>query len=151
MRSEATTVEEYLTSLPPDREAALRALRVVVLAHLPDGYEEVMSYGMISYVVPFSRLAETYNGQPLTYLSLASQKRHMALYLMGVYGSAHETTFREAWTASGHELDMGKSCVRFIRLDQLPLDVIAEEVGRLGVDDFVAVYEDARASSSRKR
>lgn len=149
MQSDATTVEAYLDALPDDRRAAVSALRDLIVANLPAGYEETMQYGMISYVVPSERYPETYNDQPLTYIGLASQKRHMALYLNGVYGD-REATFRERYEAAGKKLDMGKSCVRFTALDKLPLDVIAEEVARVGPDDLIAQYEDARRSAARR-
>ena len=150
MQSDATTVDEYLAELPDDRRAALGALRDLIVAHLPAGYEETMLYGMISYVIPLARYPETYNDQPITYIGLASQKRHMALYLNGVYGD-DEATFRERYEAAGKKLDMGRSCVRFTALDKLPLDVIADEVARVEPDGLIAQYEDARSSSARKR
>ena len=150
MKSEAATVEEYLASLPEDRQQAIEAVRAVVLEHLPDGYEECMSFGMIAWVVPLSRYPDTYNKQPLALASLASQKRHLALYLNNVYSD--ETTrewFTSAYAASGKRLDMGKSCVRFKRLDDLPLDVIGQAIARTGVDDFLALYEAARRKTKR--
>lgn len=118
------------------------------MASLPDGYDEGIQYGMISYHVPLARFEQTYNGRPLAYIGLANQKNYMSLYLMGVYGDA-ESDFRERFTATGRRLDMGKSCVRFKRLDDLPLEVIADEVARLPVDRFIEQYEDARVSSTR--
>ncbi len=150
MQSQADTPEAYLAELPEDRRAAVSAVRDVILANLPDGYVEAMQYGMLSYVVPLETYPETYNGQALAYISLANQKQKISLYLMGVYGDA-ESDFRERFAAAGKKLDMGKSCVRFRRLDDLPLDVIAYEVSRVGVDDFIAHYEDARGSSKRNR
>lgn len=149
MPANTTSVDEYIDALPGDRRPAIDAVRRVILANLPDGYEEGMQYGMIGYYVPLARYPDTYNGQPLGYIALANQKRYMSLYLMGVYGDA-ASDFRERYTATGKKLDMGKSCVRFTKLDQLPLDVIAHEVGRLSVDQFIAQYEDARTSAVRK-
>ncbi|WP_433270506.1 iron chaperone [Actinosynnema sp. CS-041913] len=142
-RSDAATVEEYLAELPADRRAVVAAVRDVILANLPPGYDEGMAWGMITYSVPLSRSGKTYNGQPLAYVSLASQKNHLSLYLMGVYGE-HEQEFRAAFEATGRKLDMGKSCVRFKRLDDLPLDVIGREVARRPVDEFVAKASAAR-------
>jgi hypothetical protein len=145
MRSDAANVEEYLAELPEERRAAVEAVRAVVLEHLPDGFEETMQHGMISYVVPLERYPGTYNGQPLAVVSLASQKRHLSLYLMGVYGDEREAArFRERWQAAGRKLDMGKSCVRFRRLEDVPLDVVGDAVARVSVDDFVALYERGR-------
>ncbi|KOX23190.1 hypothetical protein ADK67_21335 [Saccharothrix sp. NRRL B-16348] len=137
VQSKAATVEEYLAELPEDRRATVSAVRDVVLANLPDGYVEGMQWGMITYSVPLEVSGKTYNGQPLAYVSLASQKNYVSLYLMGVYGE-REQEFRSEFEATGRKLDMGKSCVRFKRVDDLPLDLIGREVARQGVADFVA-------------
>lgn len=145
MRSNATTVEEYLASLPQDRREAISAVRSVILDRLPDGYEEEMRWGMISYEVPLAIQPDTYNGKPLMYAALASQKRHMAVYLSGVYADATvREDFEEAYRATGKRMDMGKSCVRFRRLDDLPLEIIGEAVARYPVNDFVDLYHRAR-------
>lgn len=145
MTDPAATVEEYLGALPDDRRAALDAVRQVVLDHLPAGFEETMQHGMISYVVPLDRYPDTYNGQPLAVASLANQKNHMALYLMGVYADeGGERWLRERWP-SGKKLDLGKSCLRFKKLDDLALDVVGEVVERTSVDTFIAAYERSRA------
>jgi hypothetical protein len=104
-----------------------------------------MQYGMISYHVPLERYPNTYNGEPLAVATLASQKRHMALYLMGIYADAEGAAwFRERWTAAAGRIDMGKSCVRFRRLEDVPLDVVAEAIARASLEDFVAAYERSR-------
>ena len=144
MRSEATTVEQYLAELPEDRREALGAVRATILEHLPEGFEEGIQYGMISYAIPLERFPDTYNGEPLGVAALASQKRHMALYLMGIYGGDHEW-FRERWRATGKKLDMGKSCVRFRRLEDVPLDVVGEAIARVSPDDLIAAHERAHA------
>ena len=147
MQSSAGSVEQYLDELPEDRRSAIEAVRAVVLDHLPDGFEETMQYGMISYVVPLERYPDTYNGQALAVVSLANQKRYMALYLMGAYGEdGVEEWLREQWPAT-KKLDMGKSCVRFRSADDLALDLIGEVVARISVDDFLAAYERSRSSS----
>jgi hypothetical protein len=121
-------------------------------ARLPRGYEEAMQFGMISWVVPADRLPATYNGQPLALASLASQKQHMALYLMSVYGDAELAAwFRQAYRATGKKLDMGKSCVRFRTIDALALDVIGEAIARVPVDAYVAAYETARSRTVRAK
>jgi hypothetical protein len=146
VRSGAVAVDDYLAELPEDRRADLAAVRRLVLDNLPDGFEEVMQYGMISYVVPLERYPDTYNGQPLAVASLANQKRHMAIYLLGVYGDeGTQQWLRERWTASGKKLDMGKSCLRFTKLDDLALDVLGEAVARLPLDEFIALYERSRS------
>ena len=145
MRSDSATVEEYLANLPEDREEAISAVRSVILDHLPDGYEEEMRWGMISYEVPLATQPDTYNGKPLMYAALASQKRHMAVYLSGVYADSEaREDFEEAYQATGKRMDMGKSCVRFRRLDDLPLEVIGEAIARFPVNDFVDLYHRAR-------
>ncbi len=150
--SAASTVDQYLVSLPPDRRAAIARVRDVVNAGLPRGYEETMQYGMISWIVPRSRLAETYNGQPLALVSLASQKQYMALYLMMVYGETPTARwFKTAYQATGKKLDMGKACVRFKTLDALPLDVIGEVVSKVPVDEYIAQYEASRSQQVKPR
>jgi hypothetical protein len=116
----------------------------VILDHLPKGFDEGMQYGMIGYYVPLTRYPETYNGQPLGVAGLASQKRHIALYLMGLYTDHDAAWFRERWTASGKKLDMGKSCIRFRTLDDVPLDVVGAAIARTSVADFIAAYERRR-------
>lgn len=146
MQSDAETPEQYLAELPPDRAEAISAVRTTILEHLPDGYTEQMRWGMISYEIPLERFPDTYNGEPLMYAALASQKNHMAIYLTNVYSDgATEAWFRQAWTADGRSLDMGKSCVRFKKLENVPLDVVGQAIARTGVDDFIAIYARARA------
>ena len=145
--SQAATAEEYVAALPPDRRASIEAVRRVILEHLPDGYREGLQYGMLGYYVPLDRLPDTYNGQPLSYVALANQKHHMSLYLNSVYGDAQaEGRLRDAFSAAGKKLDMGKGCVRFKTRDDLPADVIAEVIGAMTPADSIAVYEAARAN-----
>lgn len=144
-RSAAATVEEYLEELPEDRRRVVSSVREVILENLPDGYEEAMNRGMITYQVPLERYPDTYNGEPLAYLSLAAQKNHYALYLMGVYMDEERAArLAERFRESGKELDMGKSCLRFRRLDDLPVDVVGEEVSAMSPADFIARYEAVR-------
>jgi hypothetical protein len=150
--AKATTVDEYLDGLPPDRQAAILAVRDVVRANLPAGFEEGFLYGMIGWFVPLATFADTYNGQPLGLAGLASQKRHMALYLNTVYGDPEtERWFRGRWATTGKRLDMGKSCVRFRDLEDLPLDVIGETIARTPLDRYVARYLDVKGSSRASR
>lgn len=145
MQSDAETVDAYLAELPEDRRAHVEAVRAVVLANLPEGFEETMQYGMISWVVPLERYPDTYNGQALAVASLASQKRHMALYLMGVYGEeGAEQWLRDNWPATTKRLDMGKSCVRFTAADDLALDLIGQVIAGTSVADFIEMYERSR-------
>jgi hypothetical protein len=145
-QSTAATADEYVAQLPAERQEAITAVRRVILDHLPPGYQETMQYGMIGYVIPLERYPKTYNGQPLAYASLASQKNYMSLYLMCVYGDPDvESWFAEGFRAAGKKLNMGKSCVRFKKLEDLPLDLIGEAIARMTVSDFIAVYEASRS------
>ncbi len=146
MNSSAKTVIAYLESLPVDRKVAISEVRDIILAHLPVGYEEVMQYGMISYVVPFSRYPKTYNNQPLTMISLASQKNHMAVYLMCVYGDRKtRDKFIADYQATGKKLEIGKSCLRFKKTADLALAVIGDLVAQISVDQFIQYYEKSRS------
>ena len=130
MQYDVNTVEEYIAALPDDRKSAIEKLRNVILKNLPEGYEEQLSYGMIGYVVPLSRYPKGYHakeGEPLPFLSLASQKNHIALYHMGLYGKPE----LEEWFVKVYaervptKLDMGKSCIRFKNPDHIPYDLVA--------------------------
>ncbi len=146
VQSKAETPEEYLGGLPDDRREAIAAVRETILENLPEGYEEAMQYGMLSYVIPLERYPETYNGQPLGYVSLASQKNYMSLYLMGIYGEVDGRNWFEAEAdRRGARLDIGKACVRFRRIEDLPLDLVGEAVAKIGVEDFIEKYEQSRA------
>lgn len=150
MQSKAATVAEYLSHLAPDRAEAIGAVRDVVLAHLPEGYQEGMAYGMIGYSVPHSIYPKGYHCDPkvaLPFASLASQKNHMALYLCTVYSDPQQDDwFRTEFLRAGKKLDMGKSCVRFKRVSDLPLDVIGQAIARVSVADYVARYEAVLAA-----
>lgn len=151
-RSAAATPVEYIASLPEDRREAVAAVRDVVNRNLPPGYREGMAHGMIGWVVPLETFPDTYNGQPLGIAALASQKNYMSLYLNTVYGSPDEEAwFTERYAASGKKLSMGKSCVRFRHLDELPLDVIGEAIARATLDRTLAHYAAARGSSRKAR
>jgi hypothetical protein len=145
VKSAASTVQAYLDALPAESRAVLSAVRDVVLQHLPAGYQETMNWGMISYEIPLALYPRTYNGQPLSYAGLAAQKKHYAIYLMAVYGDpGQEARLREGFTQAGKKLDMGKSCVRFRKLEDLPLDLIGEVIGGTPPDEFIALYERNR-------
>ena len=152
MQSDATTVAGYLAALEPDRREAIETVRSEILANLPEGYEEAMNWGMITYQVPLDRYPDTYNGQPLMYAGLASQKNHMAVYLIAVY--ADEETREEfvaAYKATGKRMDMGKSCVRFKKLDDLPLELIGKTIAEVSVDVFVTETEAARQEHRKRK
>lgn len=147
MQSEADSVEDYLDSLPEDRRSAISTIRDVINEHLPEGYVEQMDWGMVSWVVPLDTKPDTYNGKPLCYSALASQKKHMAVYLMGMYTDGPELEwFRDQYAERDIKLDMGKSCVRFKQLDDVPLDVLGEAIGKIEVNEFIARYEASRGA-----
>ena len=111
VQSKAQTVAEYLGELPDDRREIIENVRQLVLENLPDGYDETMRWGMITYEVPLDRYPDTYNGKPLQYVGLAAQKHYNALYLNNVaFSPDEEDAFRARWEATGRTLDMGKSC-----------------------------------------
>jgi hypothetical protein len=151
MHSDAPTVDAYIASLPDDRREAITAVRRTVTENLPEGFVESMAHGMIAWSVPLDVYPDTYNGEPLMFAALASQKRHMAVHLMGVYGSDDlRERFLIEYRASGKRLDMGRSCVRFARLEDLPLDVVGHAVAAVSRDEFVAMAKAARSSSGRR-
>ena len=147
MQSKAPTIQEYLNSLPEDRREQITQVRNIIVENLPEGYEEVMNWGMITYEVPLSICPDTYNKKPLMYAALASQKHHMAVYLSGVYSNDKlREQFEEEYRATGKKMDMGKSCVRFRKIDNLPLDLIGKAIGYFSVDEFVEIYHKGRKS-----
>jgi hypothetical protein len=144
-RSSAATPEAYLAELEPGPAAELRRVRDAVNAAMPDGFEECMAWGMISWEVPLEVSGPTYNKQPLVYAALAAQKNYNALHLNGVYGSAERTgRLAKAFAEAGLKLDMGKSCVRFRKADDLPLDAIAREIGSMTPREFASGAPPAR-------
>lgn len=147
--SNAATVDDYLAELPSERAAVVAHVRDLVNRALPDGYREGMSYGMIGWAVPLDVYPETYNGQPLGYVGLAAQKNHYSLYLNCVYTSKERTErLRAAFEAAGKKLDMGKSCLRFKRVDQLAEEILAAEIASVTPAEFIAISEEARRSGS---
>lgn len=147
MRSDATTVEDYLAALEPERAETIRTVIDVVRRAMPVGYAESIMFGMVGWGVPLERYPVTYNSQPLGYVALASQKRYCSLYLMGLYMRAGaEEDFRARWSAP-RALDLGKSCVRFRTAADLDLPLIAETVASVPVDELIAMYERAHPSS----
>lgn len=150
MVKKAATVAEYLDGLTLERRDAIEQVRKVILDNLPKGYQESLTYGVLSYEVPLSRLPDTYNGQPLSYVALGSQKNYMSLYLMNIYGDPKAAKwFKSAYKAKGMKLDMGKSCLRFKKVEDLPLDVVAEVVGRTPIEDWIRIYRESRAKRRR--
>ena len=145
----AATVVQYLAELPADRRREIEAVRDIVNDALPAGYREVISYGMIGWVIPLENYPGTYNRQPLAYASLAAQKNYNSLYLNCVYASPERTErLKAAAAAAGKKLDMGKSCLRFKRADDLPLDLIRDEIASTSPQEFIQIYEKARTSGT---
>ncbi len=135
----------YLDDLEPERRAVVDQVRALVDAAVPAGYEQAVDFGMITWVVPLERFPDTYNGHPLGYVSLASQKRHLSLYLMGLYSSTEaELDFRARWTAGGRRLDMGKACLRFRSVADLDVPLLQEAIASTPVGDYLALYAAAR-------
>ena len=143
--SKAVTVDQYLAELPDDRRAEIARVRDTINAALPAGYREGIGYGMIGWVVPLEVYPDTYNKQPLAYAGLAAQKNYNSLYLNCVYASPERTERLKAAFAAGKKLDMGKSCIRFNQADELPLDAIAAEIASTTPEQYIAIYEEARA------
>ena len=146
MQSQAKTPELYLAELSEDRKNAVGKLRTTILDNLPKGFEEVMSYGMIGYVVPHAIYPKGYHCDPkipLPFISLASQKNFVALYHMGIYGNQNLLN----WFVSEYpkhcksKIDIGKSCVRFKKMDDIPFDLIAELASKVSVQDWISNYE----------
>ena len=143
--TKAHSVKEYLKLLPDDRREAIGVVRDAILENLPSGYEETFQHGMLAYVIPLATYPVTYNKQRLTYAALTSQKNHMAVYLMNIYGSAEtEQWFDGEYAASGKRLDRGKACVRFKKLEDLPLELIGKTVAKTSLDEFIQLYEASR-------
>lgn len=148
MQSKATTPEQYLSELPEDRKEALLKLRNAIKENLPQGFEEVISYGMLGYVVPHSIYPSGYHCDPklpLPFINLASQKNFIALYHMGIYANKN----LESWFVSEYpkhvktKLDMGKSCIRFKKMEDIPFDFIGELAAKVSVEDWISNYEKA--------
>ncbi len=143
--SKATTPEAYLAELPPERAALVAHVRDLVNANLPPGYVERMNWGMISWELPLERYPDTYNGQPLGYAGLAAQKNHTALYLGCVYSSPERLKrLQDGYAAAGKRLDMGKSCIRFKKVDDLAEDALADAIASVSVEEFIVDYEASR-------
>jgi hypothetical protein len=143
--SAAQSPEAYLAELSAERRQEIAVVRDLILAHLPVGYEEAMRWGMLSYEIPLRLYPHAYNRQPLNYIGLAAQKQKNSLYLMGVYADpAALQDLLEAYARSGLKADMGKSCLRFRKAQDLPLEKIGELIGSVPPEKFIAMYEKSR-------
>lgn len=146
VQSKETTVAGYLQSLPPGRREVIAAVRKDILAKLPKGYVETMDWGMISYQIPLERFPDTYNGRPLTYMALAAQKHNYALYTTCVSSDPKVSAWlRGAFAKAGKKLDMGKSCIRFRKLEDLPAGVVRGLAGKVSVDAYLKRYAKTMA------
>lgn len=146
MTSKATTVEQYLNELPEDRIVPMVKLRDIINANIPEGFEETMNYGMIGWVVPHSLFPAGYHCDPklpLGFMNLASQKNFVALYHMGIYSDKKlfDWFVNEFAAQSKAKLDMGKSCIRFKKPEQIPYNLIGELVRKISVNDWIQTYE----------
>lgn len=151
MRSSATTVEGYLRRLPEERRIIVSAVREVIRENIPAGYREAINWGAITWEVPLERYPEIHNGQPLCYVGLAAQKNHFAIYLMGAHQDPEHVRWLKAeFQKAGKKLEMGKACMRFRKLDDLPLGVIGKAVARIRLKDFLARYEEIRSKTKSR-
>jgi uncharacterized protein YdhG (YjbR/CyaY superfamily) len=146
MRIEAKNVDEYLTKLPEDRQVIMKKLRNTFKSYLPKGFEENFQYNMMSYVIPLSLYPKGYLNKkdtPLPIISVASQKNHIAIYHMGVYMTKEVMDWfvAEYQKRVPHKLDMGKSCIRFKKMDEIPYDLIQELATKITPHDFIQLYE----------
>ena len=155
MQSQAATPDQYVSELPPDRQELVTAIRAVINQNLPADIEEGMQYGMIGWFLPHRVYPAGYHcdrKQPVPYAGLASQKQAVSLYLFCVYvDSELSTWFQEEYRKTGKRLDMGKGCVRFKRLADVPLDLIGQVIREMPADQFLARYEAQIPASARKR
>lgn len=152
MRSDAKTIQQYLAEMPPERREAIEKVRETILKNLPSGYEEALNWGMITYQVPLEVYPDTYNKKPLMYAALANQKNHMAVYLTAIYMDEKlNQDFEKSYRETGKRYDVGKSCVRFRKLDDLPLPVIADSIRSMEMDEFINRNRRLSARKSKKK
>lgn len=152
MQSKATTPDQYISELPEDRKEVISKLREVILKNIPKGFEERMNYGMLGYVVPHSIYPDGYHcdtSLPLPFMNLASQKNFVAVYHMGIYSDPKllEWFTNEYPKHSKYKLDMGKSCMRFKRMNDIPYELIGELASKMTTDDWISFYEMSRSKS----
>ena len=155
MKIEAKSVGEYIGNVPESNRNVLEKLRQVILANLPEGFVEQMSYDMIGYVVPLELYPAGYRAkknEPLPFMALAAQKNHLALYHMGLYGNKElDAWFQEQYAIQAKtKLDMGKSCIRFKNPDDIPYALIGQLVQKISVDDYIAMYEKSKENQDGK-
>jgi hypothetical protein len=145
-KSKARTPEEYLAELPEERREVIAKVRHVIKRNLPKGYHETMNWGMLSYEVPLERYPKTYNKQPLSYVGLAAQKNSYTLHLICAYSPKQRKILEDAFKKIGKKMDMGKACLHFKSVDDLPLQAIGKFIASVPVDKLLEIYEKARQS-----
>ncbi|NNF20216.1 MAG: DUF1801 domain-containing protein [Flavobacteriaceae bacterium] len=155
MTSDAKSPEEYISEIPEERKPYMHKLRETILQNLPGGFREEMSYGMIGYVVPHELYPPGYHVNtelPLPFVSIASQKNNLALYHMGIYASPelYNWWLEEYKNRVKSKLDMGKSCVRFKKLDDIPFDLIGELCTKMSVEEWITIYENQIKNHKKK-
>jgi uncharacterized protein YdhG (YjbR/CyaY superfamily) len=156
MKSEATTPDKYIASLPADRKEAMTKLRNEILKNLPKGFEERMSYGMIGYVIPHSIYPDGYHCDPklpLGFANIASQKNFIAFYHMGIYANSEllKWFITEYPKRTAAKLDMGKSCIRFKKPELIPFKLFGELMKKISVKDWINMYESAFIKTAKKK
>jgi hypothetical protein len=151
-KTNVKTIEEYLKGMPLERREVIEKVRQIILENLPEGFEEAFNWGMITYQVPLEVYPDTYNKKPLMYAALANQKNHMAVYLTGIYMDENlSQDFEDAYKKTGKRYDVGKSCVRFRTLDDIPLPVIADSIKAMDMDEFVSRTKGLSARKAKKK
>jgi hypothetical protein len=156
MSAKANTAEDYILSLEPEKKEALSAIRNTILSNIPNGFEETMSYGMIGYVVPFSLFPNGYHCDPklpLPFAQIAAQKNFIAIYHMGLYADADLLNWftTEHAKASKKKLDMGKSCIRYKKAEDIPFKLIGELFSKITVDQYIETYTNNLAKSKKSK
>ncbi len=151
MTTKASTPKAYIDQLPADRKKAISKLRTILRKHLPKGFKEEMNYNMIGYVVPHSMYPDGYHcnpSQPLPFINLASQKSHVALYHMGIYSDKKLMTWftKRYGEEVPTKLDMGKSCIRFKKMETIPYELIGELATKLTPQEWIKIYEKHKPS-----
>ena len=148
--NKSKTVAEYIDGLPPERQGVIRKVRSFVKKHMPTGYKEQIGFGAIAYSVPLTTLPDTYNGQPLCYAAIAAQKNYYTLYLMNVYGDPKKKQWMAAeFKKRGKKFDMGKSCLHFKSLDDLPLDAVGQVIASTPMEKYIAHYRESRKKTAK--
>lgn len=142
MKPQTTTIKEYIDLLPDDRKKMIKKVRTIIKKNLPTGYKEVMNWGMITYEIPLKIYPDTYNKKPLMYAALANNKNNISVHLCGLYCvPSLKKKFDTEMKKQEKKIDMGKSCLRFKKMEDIPLGVIGEIVSSLSVDDYISVFQ----------